>query len=67
MKELSKDPSKQEMIECINNLVGVCNALSKTIVNISDNNRSNFIIDQINTLEKKIIAQGDLIVKLFGG
>ena len=66
MRELSKDPSREEIIGAINNLVGVCNALSKTIVNISDNNKSNHLTQQITDLEKKIIAQGDLIVSYLG-
>lgn len=66
MKELSKDPSKEEMIDAVNHLISICNALSKTITHISDNNKSNYFAQQIADLEKKIIAQGDLIVSYLG-
>lgn len=66
MRELSPNPSKEEIITTINQLVAICNALSKTVVNISDNNRSNYILEQFSNLEKKIIAQGDLIVNYIG-
>ncbi len=66
MKELCKDPSREEIITAVNHLLGICNALSKTITHISDNNKSNHFAQQIVDLEKKIIAQGDLIVNYLG-
>ena len=66
MKELSPNSSREEIIATINYLVAICNALSKTIGNISNNNRSNYILEQLANLEKKIIVQGDLIVNYLG-
>ena len=64
MKTISRDATYIDIIEVVNNLISLNNALVDMLKNLSISDRFADLKREIAALEKKIIAQGDLIVVL---
>jgi len=64
MKTISRDATYIDIIEVVNNLISLNNALVDMLKNLSISDRFVDLKREIAALEKKIIAQGDLIVVL---
>lgn len=62
MKSINENASREEIIKVINDLIAACNAIAKTISNLSAGTRFIEVVQKIDELERKVIKQGDLIV-----
>ena len=66
MKTISRDSSLLEVIDALNNVIEMQNALRDIIMSMNSGSKDALILGEIEQLKKKILAQGDLIVKHLG-
>ena len=64
MRQIGRDASTEKIIEAINDLIASSNAYAEVLENLALNYRFMDLNQKIAVLEKKLIAQGDLIVSL---
>jgi len=64
MRKISRDAPAEKIIEAINDLIASNNAFRDMLENLSISYRFADIEQKIVMLEKKLIAQGDLIISL---
>ena len=63
MKTISRDSSLLEVIDRLNNVIEMQNALRDIIMSMNSGSKDALILGEIDQLKKKVLMQGDLIVK----
>ena len=66
MKTISRDSSLLEVIDRLNNVIEMQNAIRDIIINMNNGSKDALILGEISELKKKVLIQGDLIVKYLG-